>query len=195
MIIWINGPFGSGKTHTAHELKRRLKHASIFDPEEVGFFIRKRLAKNGELPDFQDYKLWRDSTISFLDTLDDSDDECIIVPMTVIKPEYLNEILEPLRVNHTVHHFSLMASKETLQKRLLKRGDKKGDWTYKNVELCLNNLNDDLFKEHLYTDDIDLYQVVEFIGEKLNLNLLEDNRNRIHKKIDRLITTAKHIRF
>lgn len=52
MIIWINGPFGSGKTHTAHELKRRLKHASIIDPEEVGFFIRKRLAKNGELPDF-----------------------------------------------------------------------------------------------------------------------------------------------
>lgn len=68
--------------------------------------------------------MWRDSTISFLDTFDDSDDECIIVPMTVIKPEYLNEILEPLRVNHTVHHFSLMASKETLQKRLLKRGDK-----------------------------------------------------------------------
>ena len=24
MLVWINGPFGGGKTQTAHEIRRRL---------------------------------------------------------------------------------------------------------------------------------------------------------------------------
>ena len=67
--------------------------------------------------------------------------------------------------------------------------------TYKNIELCLNNLNHDLFKKHILTDNINLYEVVELIGKDLNLKLNPDHRSLIRKKIDRFITTIKHIRF
>ncbi|NII70905.1 AAA family ATPase [Microbacterium ulmi] len=33
MLIWINGAFGAGKTHTAFELQRRLVGAHVADPE------------------------------------------------------------------------------------------------------------------------------------------------------------------
>lgn len=38
MLLWINGPFGGGKTQTAHELQRRLPGSVICDPEYVGYF-------------------------------------------------------------------------------------------------------------------------------------------------------------
>ena len=37
MLIWVNGPFGGGKTQTAHELQRRLPGSALCDPELVGF--------------------------------------------------------------------------------------------------------------------------------------------------------------
>jgi adenylylsulfate kinase-like enzyme len=35
MLVWINGPFGGGKTQTAHEVQRRLPRSVICDPEHV----------------------------------------------------------------------------------------------------------------------------------------------------------------
>ena len=35
MLLWINGPFGGGKTATAHELNRRLPDSVVCDPEHV----------------------------------------------------------------------------------------------------------------------------------------------------------------
>jgi len=40
MILWINGAFGSGKTATANKLSRKLPNSFIYDPENVGCFIR-----------------------------------------------------------------------------------------------------------------------------------------------------------
>lgn len=36
MIIWINGPFGAGKTTLAERLRDRRPKSLIFDPEEIG---------------------------------------------------------------------------------------------------------------------------------------------------------------
>ncbi|BBT13876.1 hypothetical protein MS10711_A0039 (plasmid) [Escherichia coli] len=35
MIIWINGPFGAGKTTLAKRLRDRRSKSLIFDPEEM----------------------------------------------------------------------------------------------------------------------------------------------------------------
>ncbi|MEW2546658.1 hypothetical protein AB0910_12900 [Streptomyces sp. NPDC047002] len=55
MIIWVNGPFGGGKTTTARLLHRQLPTSLITDPEEIGFVLRKSI---GDHPtrhkDFQD---------------------------------------------------------------------------------------------------------------------------------------------
>jgi hypothetical protein len=36
MLLWINGPFGGGKTQTAHELQRRLAGSVVCDPGHLG---------------------------------------------------------------------------------------------------------------------------------------------------------------
>jgi hypothetical protein len=43
MLLWINGPFGGGKTATAYELNRRLPGSVVCDPEHVGFGMRRML--------------------------------------------------------------------------------------------------------------------------------------------------------
>ena len=57
MIIWINGAFGSGKTTTAIALKRKLPNSFIYDPENIGQFIRNNSNGLFSEGDFQDIPL------------------------------------------------------------------------------------------------------------------------------------------
>jgi hypothetical protein len=41
--LWINGPFGGGKTQTAHEIQRRLDGSVICDPEHLGFGLHRMM--------------------------------------------------------------------------------------------------------------------------------------------------------
>jgi hypothetical protein len=41
MLVWINGPFGGGKTQTAYEIQRRLPGSVVCDPEHVGFGLHR----------------------------------------------------------------------------------------------------------------------------------------------------------
>lgn len=194
MIIWLNGPFGGGKTHVAYELHRRLPNSTIFDPEEVGFFIRSKMIIEGDLPDFKDYSLWRYSTNYFLKNLD-NDDRVIIVPMTLTNKEFYNEILEPLKERHKIVHITLLASEDVIKKRLLKRGDSKNSWTYKLVNDCLVELNDKFYDDRIFTDSLNIYEVVELIGKKYNLKLLTDNRNYLQKRVGKMLITFKNLRL
>lgn len=194
MIIWLNGAFGSGKTQTAYELKRRIENSHVFDPEEIGFFIGRRVPGDLELADFQDYSIWREMTGSFLDYID-RDGKLIIVPMTVVKEEYLKEILGKLGDNHTVKHFSLMARKETIEKRLLRRGDRRRDWTFGQIDRCLSALEKDFFREHVDTEKVDIGAVAEFIAGRSGLKLEEDRAKGYRKKLYRLKVQLRHIRF
>lgn len=36
VIVWLNGPFGGGKTQTAYALHRRVSGSVVCDPEHVG---------------------------------------------------------------------------------------------------------------------------------------------------------------
>ncbi len=40
MIIWINGPFGAGKTTLAERLRDRRPKSLSSDPEEIGFVVK-----------------------------------------------------------------------------------------------------------------------------------------------------------
>ncbi len=54
MLLWINGPFGGGKTQTAFELHRRVPGSVVCDPEEVGFGLHRMIPRELR-PDFQDF--------------------------------------------------------------------------------------------------------------------------------------------
>jgi hypothetical protein len=43
VLVWINGPFGGGKTATAFELQRRLPGSIVCDPEHLGFALHRML--------------------------------------------------------------------------------------------------------------------------------------------------------
>lgn len=196
MIIWINGAFGSGKTNVAYELNRRVENSYVYDPEEIGYFIRDNIPKELKLSDFQDFNIWRDFNYQMLEYINSNYDGFIIVPMTITNNTYYNEILERLRQDNVdIKHFTLMANKETLINRLRKRGDGRNSWAAKQIDRCVNALADPIFKEHINTDEMTICEVVEYIAESCNINLLPDNRNLINKKVDKFIIWLRHIRL
>src|ERR1700712_3080500 len=106
MLIWLNGPFGGGKTQTAHELLRRLPGSVVCDPEHVGFGLHRMLPP--ELSgDFQDLVAWRTGVVEVLDLVLRRREGIVLVPMTVIDPVYFDETVGRLRESgHEVRHFA-----------------------------------------------------------------------------------------
>ncbi|OIK24206.1 hypothetical protein [Streptomyces malaysiense] len=67
MIVWLNGPFGGGKTSLAAGLCRALSYATAADPETVGDLLRSTLTGHPLRPrDYQDLPLWRELTAAFV---------------------------------------------------------------------------------------------------------------------------------
>lgn len=66
MVIWINGAFGAGKSHTAYELVRRTEGTALVDPELIGFGLQRRLPRPLRA-DFQDLASWRSGVVEVLD--------------------------------------------------------------------------------------------------------------------------------
>jgi hypothetical protein len=56
--LWLNGPFGVGKTTTARHIIEREARWRLFDPEWVGAMLRANLA-GVEYDDFQELESWR----------------------------------------------------------------------------------------------------------------------------------------
>lgn len=195
MIIWINGAFGSGKTQTAFELHRRLPNSFVYDPENVGYFIRKNIPNELSKGDFQDYTMWREFNFSMLKYIANGYKGAIIVPMTLVNPDYFIEIIENLRSDDIeVKHFVLWASKETILKRLRSRADGKNSWPAQQIDRCLEGLSQDLFRRHIDTEKMSIGEVVEEIALQSNLSLLPDRRTPIGKIYDNLKVKLKHIR-
>lgn len=59
MILFVNGPFGIGKTSAARVLVEKTPNAMLYDPEIIGYVLRRipRLAR--EVNNYQNYALWR----------------------------------------------------------------------------------------------------------------------------------------
>src|SRR6266568_7435520 len=62
MIIVVNGPFGVGKSTAAHLLVKRLPGAMLYDPEVIGFILRRVGRPLIKSADYQDLALWRGLT-------------------------------------------------------------------------------------------------------------------------------------
>ncbi|MCY8203109.1 tunicamycin resistance ATP-binding TmrB [Bacillus sp. N12A5] len=196
MIIWINGAFGSGKTQTAFELHRRLKPSYVYDPEKMGFAMRSMIPPEIAEDDFQSYPLWRTFNYSLLASLTDTYRGIIIVPMTIVHPEYFNEIIGRLRQDgRTVYHFTLMASKETLLKRLRTRAEGKNSWAAKQIDRCIEGLSSPIFADHIETDSLSIQDAAEAIAARANLALDPDKRGSLQRFTDRLLIKLNHIRF
>lgn len=173
MILWINGAFGAGKTTIAHELHRRIPHSFVYDPENAGSFIRDNLPEQLSKGDFQDFPLWREFNYSMLRHIYREFPGTIIVPMTIVNPQYLHEIAGRLRHDGAVlHHFALRASRETLLQRLLSRGEGEDSWAAGQMDRCIDGLSSDVFRHHLDTDKLSVEALTAIIASMANIELL-----------------------
>lgn len=188
MIIWLNGAFGAGKTQTAHELNYRIPNSIIYDPEQVGFFINKNMPKHMTTGDFQDHEIWREVNFKTLKYIHNQFNGTIIVPMTIVNPQYCEEIIGCLKAEGIeVHHFVLWATKETLKQRLKSRFEKKNSWPEQQIERCMEGLKHQIFDGRIDTNNLAIEQVTELIAKKSNISLLNDQRNSFKKKMDRFV--------
>jgi hypothetical protein len=209
VLLWINGPFGGGKTQTAHELWRRLPGSHLADPEHVGFALRRMLppASRG---DFQDLAEWRHGVVRVLDRALTGHDGVIVVPMTVVEPAYFRELVGGLRDRgHDVRHFALMAERETVVRRLRERDpvhaarallgknapSGRESFAMRVLDRCLERLREPEFAEHVWTDRLTVPQVAERVAASAGLAVLPNTDGRLRGRLRRTWTSVKHIRF
>ncbi|MGW5783271.1 NUDIX hydrolase [Streptomyces sp. NPDC003757] len=145
-VVWINGAFGAGKTTTARELIELIPNSTLFDPEVVGAALAhllppKRLADVG---DFQDLPIWRrlvtDTAAALLADLGGT----LVVPMTLLRQEYRDEIFGGLAARRIAVHHILLAPAETILRERIARRDIPDDlpdgeirvrqWCYDHIE-------------------------------------------------------------
>ncbi|MFD2792339.1 AAA family ATPase [Promicromonospora vindobonensis] len=96
MILWLNGPFGGGKTTTAAELDALLPDAVVFDPEKLGEAIVQTLSGIEPVSDFQDWRPWRELVVAALTSLDRHTNRTVVAPQTVVVERYWDEIMSGL---------------------------------------------------------------------------------------------------
>jgi predicted kinase len=145
VIIWINGAFGAGKTTLAEELGRLLPDAMPFDPEYVGMILRQWVPAP-ESGDFQDIPAWRKLVAEFANTLIAEYGRPLIVPMTLVNPDYREEIFGLIRKSgERVVHVFLDVPADELRRRidaqvLSEDPDKDADaraFRHSNVDRCV----------------------------------------------------------
>jgi hypothetical protein len=185
MLLWINGPFGGGKTQTAFELRRRLPGSVICDPEEAGFGLHRMLPADLR-GDFQDMPAWRQSVFECLDRTARAVPGPVIVPMTVVEPVYFDETVGRLRENGLeVAHFSLMARRATVVRRLRRRHRGGEGFGPSKLDLCLERLAGPEFATHVWTDDRPVSQVAEQVAALAGLELEANHDSAFRGKLRR----------
>jgi hypothetical protein len=198
MLLWINGPFGGGKTQAAHEIQRRLAGSVVCDPEHLGIGLH-RMMPRPLRGNYQDIPAWRQGTGQVLGRVLGQHDGDVIVPMTVIEPAYLQEILGPLRANgHQVRHYSLLAARATVLRRL-RRGRSlplhRDTFAEGMLDQCLDRLGHDDFAEHIRTDELTIAQVADRIAASAGLTLTPDDTGFLRAHARRTWVMIKHIRI
>jgi hypothetical protein len=185
MLIWINGPFGGGKSATARELHSRLPGSLICDPELLGLSLHQMVPPQLR-GDFQDFPAWRQGVYEVLDLILRSTDSRVIAPMTLIEPAYFADIIGRLTdAGHDVRHFALLADRQVIERRLRERAIVhaiqrlrgqhvplfRGTFAMRKLDLCLSRLSQPEFATQLRTDHLAVPQVAEAIAASAGLDL------------------------
>ncbi|AZM51857.1 ATP/GTP-binding protein [Streptomyces sp. WAC 01529] len=146
MIVWINGAFGAGKTSAARELIELIPNSTLFDPEVIGGALPhllppKRLA---EVSDYQDLPIWRRLVVDTAAALLAEVGGVLVVPMTLLRQEYRDEIFGGLASRRIpVRHIVLAPDETILRERISGRevppdlpdGDLRvRQWSFEHIE-------------------------------------------------------------
>jgi hypothetical protein len=154
MILFINGPFGVGKTSVAKVLVQKMPHSMLYDPEVVGAVLHKILDPFGKAEDFQDYALWRPLVVGGARLLKVSA-RTLVIPMTVWRRDLFDPIIAGLRrADADLSYFQLTASRDVLMDRIASDTEDREAyaWRTAHVEVCLKSSRDPAFGTEICTD-------------------------------------------
>lgn len=208
MLIWLNGPFGGGKTQTAYELARRLPGSVVSDPEEIGYGLHRALPRAAR-GDFQDLAAWRAGVVETLDRALTVNDGPVIVPMTVVRDDYFAETVGRLReLGHDVRHFALLADREVVLRRLRERvvghaaavvlgraALRQESFAVGKLDECLTALQRPEYAEHVHTDHLDIVRVADAVARSCGLTLTPNTDGRVRRRLRRLDVGLRHVRL
>ncbi|MEU2117695.1 NUDIX domain-containing protein [Streptomyces sp. NPDC016459] len=129
MIVWINGAFGAGKSSTARELVELIPNSTLYDPELTGGGLRgllpaKRLA---EVEDYQDLPIWRRLVVDTAAALLAEVGGVLVVPMTLLRQEYRDEIFGGLAARRIEVRHVLLDPEETILRERIDGRSEYGD--------------------------------------------------------------------
>ncbi|HBF83663.1 MAG TPA: ATP/GTP-binding protein [Streptomyces sp.] len=177
MIVWINGAFGAGKTSTANELIDLIPNSTFYDPEATGEHLcrllpQKRLA---DITAFQDLPMWRRLVVDTAAALLAELPGVLVVPMTLLRQEYRDEIFGGLASRRIpVRHVLLSPEETILRQRIADRERSAGGpapsggagWAYDHIapyREALNWLTGDALT--IDTSTLTPYETAERIAE------------------------------
>lgn len=116
MIVWINGAFSAGKTTTARELIDLIPNSTLYDPEAIGGALRSLLPQKrlAEVTDHQDLPIWRRLVVDTMAALLAEVGGVLVVPMTLLRQEYRDEIFGGLAARRIPVRHVLLRPEETI---------------------------------------------------------------------------------
>ncbi|MFJ3234979.1 NUDIX domain-containing protein [Streptomyces sp. NPDC086787] len=145
-VVWINGAFGAGKTTTARELIELIPNSTLFDPEVIGGALTHLLPPKHltEVGDFQDLPIWRRLVIDTVAAMLAELGGTLVVPMTLLRQEYRDEIFGGLAARRIAVRHILLAPAETILRERIAGREVPADlpdgetrirqWSYDHIE-------------------------------------------------------------
>lgn len=119
-LIWINGPFGVGKSSAAERVAAALGGIE-FDPERLGGVLRALVVPTPD--DFQSLVCWQLATVGALSGLiSDMPDRPLVMAMTVYRPDVRRVLREGIiSTGVPTLEVVLTADEATIRRRLNSR--------------------------------------------------------------------------
>lgn len=144
MFVLLNGSFGIGKTTVAGLLERELPNAVIYDPERVGYVLRRlpawALGLREQPADYQDLPQWR-SLIARGARGKQRGRNIVVVPMAFTNRSYFEDFACALARRAEVQRLCLVAPLAVVRSRLAKRAESEGrdvgDFELRRSEECV----------------------------------------------------------
>lgn len=162
MIIWISGAYGVGKSTLADALMNRIDNAMVFDAEEVGNAVRGNYPNEPYGVIFEDYPLWCEFNYALLKDIHNNFDQNILVPMTLVRQNSYDKIIERLiKAGIDTKFIILEATCENIHDRILTRGEDVNCWCMRNIDMSSAGSKSVSGGYHIQTDNKTVEELTE----------------------------------